>query len=273
MSNLDRKEDIHPSDDAPDKKLIIPNLREEFNAVFKDLDLAETYLRPILPESARIVPSSGNSRVLKISLENSCDEDLIYIFRKLWFLSPKLGGLHQFSSVQMASHFQEEENYCFPPDPVSIASLVQEYVSMLPQNSVLNLSTADIDLNNELLYSPFPTAIVRIKDFVLLNANTLYASSNQKDLGEILGRSVDSHFTPEIIEKYLADLSRSGSLSEYPVKAYLHAKKEHGGQVYEVRDEYDFITNNKRINYADADCYVFDFTGQQLIRSGEVPRI
>jgi hypothetical protein len=173
----------------------------------------------------------------------------------------------------MASHFQEEENYCFPPEPVSIASLVQEYVSMLPQNSVLNLSTADIDLNNELLYSPLPTAIVRIKDFVLLNANTLWASSNQKDLGEILGRPIDSQFTPEVIEKALVDLFRSGSLPEYPFKGYLHSKVEHGGQVYNVRDEYDFITNSKRITYSDADCYVVDLAGQQLIRSGEVPRI
>jgi len=88
----------------------------------------------------------------------------------------------------------------------------------------------------------------------------------------MLGRPIDSHATPEIIEKYLADLLRSGSLSEYAMRAYFHAKREEAGQVYNVRDEYDFITNSKRITYGDADCYVIDFNGIELVRQGEVPK-
>jgi len=270
MSNRGRKNLYNPSDDAPDPRLVIPNLRDQFHAVFKDLDLAEVDLRPILPASAKIVPGQPSCKVLKVVLEAASDDDLTDLFRRLWYLSPKLGKLHQFTSVQLASYFRGVEISNFPSQPMPIASLVKDYISMLPQASTLNLSTADIDLNTELLYSPLPVGIVRIKDFVLLNANTLLASSNQKDLGEMLGRPVESHWSQEDIEKYLADLFRSGSLSEYPFRASLYAKREEGGQVYNVRDEYDFVTNNKRITYADADCYIFDFAGAQLIRQGEV---
>jgi hypothetical protein len=270
MSNRGRKNRYNPNDDAPDPRLVIPNLRDQFHAVFKDLDLAEVDLRPILPASAKIVPGQPSCKVLKVVLEAASDDDLTDLFRRLWYLSPKLGKLHQFTSVQLASYFRGVEICNFPSQPMPIARLVKDYISMLPQASTLNLSTADIDLNTELLYSPLPVGIVRIKDMVLLNANTIYASSNHKDLAEILGRPVDSHATPEVFEKYLADIYRSGSLPEYSVRGYFHAKIEEGGQVYTVRDEYDFITNSKRITYADADCYVVDFSGMQLIRKGEV---
>jgi len=270
MSNLGRKNLYNPNDDAPDPRLIIPNLRDDLNAVFRDLELAEVDLRPILPASARIVPGQPNSKVLKVVLEAASDEDIEDFFRKIYSICPRLGNLHKFTQIQVASYFRGVEISSFPDEPMSIARLIKDRVSMLPQRSVLKLSNADINLNEELLYSPLPVAIVRIKDLVLLNANTLFASSNKKDLAEILGRPVDSHATPEVFEKYLADIYRSGSLPEYSVRGYFHAKIEEGGQVYTVRDEYDCITNSKRITYADADCYVVDFSGMQLIRQGEV---
>jgi len=272
MSNLGRRNRHNPNDDAPDPRLVIPNLRDELNAVFRDLDLAEVDLRPILPASAKIVPGQPNAKVLKVVLEAASDNDIEDFFRKIYSICPRLGNLHKFTQIQVASYFRGVEISNFPDEPMSIARLIKDRLSMLPQRSVLKLSTADIDLNEELLYSPLPVGIVRIKDMVLLNANTLYARSNHKDLAEILGRPVDSHATPEVFEKYLADLYRSGSLPEYAIRGYLHAKVEDGGQAYNVRDEYDFITNSKRITYADADCYVLDFNGIELIRKGEVPK-
>lgn len=272
MSNRDRKYPTNP-DDAPSEKLLASTLRQEFNAVFRDLDLAEINLRSILPASAKLIPSQPDCNLLKIVVEAGSDRDLIAIFRRLYAISPKLGKLHKFRDLQITSSYRGEEIYTLPSEPIPIARLIRDFVAMLPQRSALNLSTAEIDLNTELLYSPLPVGIVRIKDLVLLNANTLYAGSNHKDLGEILGRPVDSHATPEVFEKYLADLLRSGSLSEYAVRGYLHSKTEEGGQVYSVRDEYDFIVNSKRIAYADADCYVLDFNGIELIRKGEAPYI
>jgi hypothetical protein len=270
MSNLGRKNLYNPNDDAPDPRLIIPNLRDDLNAVFRDLELAEVDLRPILPASARIVPGQPNSKVLKVVLEAASDEDIEDFFRKIYSICPRLGNLHKFTQIQVASYFRGVEISSFPDEPMSIARLIRDRVSMLPQRSVLKLSNADINLNEELLYSPLPVAIIRIRDLVLLNANTLFAGINKKDLGDMLGRPMDAHFTPEAIEQFLADLFRSGSLSEYPFRAYLHSKIEEDGKIYTVRDEYNFIDNSKRITYADADCYVFDFTGLELVRKGEV---
>ena len=205
-------------------------------------------------------------------VEAGSDDDLIALLRRLYAIAPKLGKLHKFRDIQITSSYRGEEIYALPSEPVPIALLIKDFLRMLPQRSVLNLSTADIDLNAELLYSPLPVGIVRIKDLVLLNANTLLADMNKKDLGEMLGRPVDSHATPEVFEQYLADLYRSGSLPEYFLRGYVHNKIEEGDQVYIVRDEYDFITNNKRITYADADCYVLDFSGMELVRRGEVPK-
>jgi len=271
MSNRDKRYPTHP-DDAPDERLLLSTLRQEFAAVFRDLEIAEINLRSILPTSARLIPSQPDCNLLKIVVDNGSDDDLIALLRRLYAIAPKLGKLHKFRDIQITSSYRGEELCALPPEPVPIALLIKDFLRMLPKRSVLNLSTADIDLNTELLYSPLPVGIVRIKDLVLLNANTLYASSNQKDLGELLGRPVDPHFTPETIEQYLGDLFRSGSLPEYSTKGYLYTKREEGGQVYTVRDEYNFITNSKRITYGDADCYVFDFTGQDLIRSSEVPK-
>ncbi len=109
MSNRGRKNLYNPNDDAPDPRLVIPNLRDEFHAVFKDLDLAEVDLRPILPASAKIVPGQPSCKVLKVVLEAASDDDLTDLFRRLWYLSPKLGKLHQFTSVQLASYFRGVE--------------------------------------------------------------------------------------------------------------------------------------------------------------------
>jgi hypothetical protein len=184
-----------------------------------------------------------------------------------------LGKLRQFTSVQLASYFRGVEISNFPSQPMPIASLVKDYISMLPRGSTLNLSTAEIDLNTELLYATLPVAIVRIKDFVLLNANTIFASSNQKDLGDMLGRPVDPLFTQEAIEKYLNDLSRSRFLTGNSLRACFFAEREHEGKIYTVRDEYEFHDNSKYVNYGDADCYMFEILGGELIRRGEVASI
>jgi len=273
MSNLGRRNRDNPNDDAPDPRLIIPNLRNELNSVFRDLDLAEVDLRPILPASARIVPGQPNSKVLKVVLEAASDNDIEDFFRKIYSICPRLGNLHKFTQIQVASYFRGVEISNFPDEPMSIARLIRDRLSMLPKRSSLNLSTAEVDLNTELLYATLPTAIVRIKDLVLLNANTLFADSNHKDLGDMLGRPIDPLVTQEVIEQYLTDLIRSGSLSEYPVRASFYATREESGTIYTVRDEYDFSGNNKRINYGDADCYIFEILGGELIRRGEVASI
>jgi hypothetical protein len=106
-----------------------------------------------------------------------------------------------------------------------------------------------------------------------MSANTLFADSNQKDLGDMLGRPIDPLVTQEVIEQYLTDLFRSGSLSEYSMRASFFASREEGGTVYTVRDEYNFCGNNKRVNYGGADCYIFEILGGELIRRGEVASI
>jgi hypothetical protein len=184
-----------------------------------------------------------------------------------------LGKLHKFRDIQIASSYRGEEIYALPPEPVPIARLIREAIAMLPKRPSLNLSTAEVDLNTELLYATLPTAIVRIKDFVLLSANTMFADSNHKDLGDMLGKTVAPLFTQEAIEKYLNDLGRSGFLTGNSLRASFFAEREHDGKIYTVRDEYDFHDNSKRVNYADADCYMFEILGGELIRRGEVPNI
>ena len=144
---------------------------------------------------------------------------------------------------------------------------------MLPKPPSLNLSTAEVNLDDELLYAPLPTAIVRIKDLVLMNANALFADKNHKDLGDMLGRPIDSLVTQEVIERYLADLLRNGFLSEYSLRAYFFAQREQGGTIYTVRDEYEIIVNSKRVNYGGADCYIFQILDQELIREGSPPNL
>jgi hypothetical protein len=273
MSNLGRKNRHNPNDDAPDPRLVIPNLRDELNAVFRDLDLAEVDLRPILPASAKIVPSQPNSQVLKVVLEAASDDDIEDFFRKIYSICPRLGNLHKFTQIQVASYFRGVEISNFPDEPMSIARLIRDRLSMLPKRSSLNLSTAEVDLNTELLYATLPTAIVRIKDLVLMNANTLFSDKNHKDLGAMLGRPLDPLYSQEVIEQYLTDLGRSGVLSDYSLRASFYATREEGGTIYTVRDEYNFCGNNKRINYAGDDCYMFEITAEELIRRGEAPNI
>lgn len=272
MTNRDKRYPTNP-DDAPDERLLFSTLRQEFAAVFRDIDIAEINLRSILPTSARLIPSQPNCNTLKIVVDNGSDDDLIALLRRLYAIAPKLGKLHKFRDIQITSSYRGEELCALPPEPVPIALLIKDFLRMLPQRSVLNLSTADIDLNTELLYSPFPVGIVRVKDFVLMNANTLFASNNHKDLGDMLGRPLDPLFTQEAIEQYLADLFRSGFLSEHSLRACFFAKREETGKVYTVRDEYNFYGNSKRVNYAGDDCYMFDIIGQELVRRGEVPTV
>lgn len=272
MSNRDRKYPTNP-DDAPSEKLLASTLRQEFNAVFRDLDLAEINLRSILPASAKLIPSQPDCNLLKIVVEAGSDRDLIAIFRRLYAISPKLGKLHKFRDLQITSFYRGEEIYTLPSEPIPIARLIRESIAMLPKRPSLNLSTAEIDLNTELLYATLPTAIVRIKDLVLMNANTLFSDKNHKDLGDMLGRPLDPLYTQEVIEQYLKDLVRSGFLSDYSLRASFYATREEGGTIYTVRDEYNFCGNNKRINYGDADCYMFEITAEELIRRGEAPSI
>lgn len=270
MSNRDKRYPTNPAD-APDERLLFSTLRQEFSAVFRDLDIAEINLRSILPISARLIPSQPDCNTLKIVVDTASDDDLIALFQQLYAISPKLGKLHKFRDIQIASSYRGEEIYALPPEPVPIARLIRESIAMLPKRPSLNLSTAEIDLNTELLYATLPTAIVRIKDFVLMSANTMFADSNQKDLGDMLGRSLDPLYSPEIIEQYLNDLARSGFLPEYPFRACFFAQREQGGTIYSVRDEYDFYGNSKRVNYGGADCYMFEILGGELIRRGEAP--
>ena len=206
-------------------------------------------------------------------VEDGSDDDLIALLRRLYAIAPKLGKLHKFRDIQITSSYRGEELCALPPEPVPIALLIKDFLRMLPKRPSLNLSTAEVDLNTELLYATLPTAIIRVKDLVLMNANTLFADSNYKDLGDMLGRPIDPLVTQEVIEQYLNDLFRSGSLSEYSMRACFFANREEGGTIYTVRDEYNFCGNSKRINYGDADCYMFEILGAELIRRGEVPNI
>jgi glycosyltransferase involved in cell wall biosynthesis len=226
-----------------------------------------------LPTSARLIPSQPDCNTLKIVVDNGSDDDLIALLRRLYAIAPKLGKLHKFRDIQITSSYRGEELCALPPEPVPIALLIKDFLRMLPKRSSLNLSTAEVDLNTELLYATLPVGIVRIKDFVVLNANTLLAEKNHKDLGDMLGRPVDSLFTQEVIEQYLADLTRSGSLSEYDTRACFFAKREEGGTIYTVRDEFNFVVNSKHINYGGADCYMIEFAGEELVRRGEVASI
>lgn len=272
MSNRDKRYPTHP-DDAPDERLLLSTLRQEFAAVFRDLDIAEINLRSILPTSARLIPSQPDCNLLKIVVEAGSDDDLIAVLRRLYAIAPKLGKLHKFRDIQITSSYRGEELCALPPEPVPIALLIKDFLRMLPKRPSLNLSTAEIDLNTELLYATYPTAIVRIKDFVLMSANTMFADSNQKDLGDMLGKTVAPLFTQEAIEKYLNDLCRSGFLTGNSLRASFFAEREHDGKIYTVRDEYDFHDNSKRVNYGGADCYMFQILGAELIRRGEVPNI
>jgi hypothetical protein len=133
MSNRGRKKSTNPNDDAPDKKLVPSNLGDEFYEVFKDLDLSETYLRPILPASSKLVPGQPDAKVLKIVLEGASDEDLSDLFRKLRPLAPQLGNLRYFRSFQLASYFRGGEMSYFPSAPLSIERLLKDYASAVLQ--------------------------------------------------------------------------------------------------------------------------------------------
>jgi len=272
MSNRDKRYPTHP-DDAPDERLLLSTLRQEFAAVFRDLEIAEINLRSILPTSARLIPSQPDCNTLKIVVDNGSDDDLIALLRRLYAIAPKLGKLHKFRDIQITSSYRGEELCALPPEPVPIALLIKDFLRMLPKRSSLNLSTAEVDLNTELLYATLPTAIVRIKDLVLMNANILFSDKNHKDLGAMLGRPLDPLYSQEVIEQYLTDLGRSGVLSDYSLRASFYATREEGGTIYTVRDEYNFCGNNKRVNYAGDDCYMFEITAEELIRRGEAPNI
>jgi hypothetical protein len=107
--------------------------------------------------------------------------------------------------------------------------------------------------------------IVRIKDLVLVNANTMFADENHRALGDILGKSLAPLFTQEAMEKYLSDLARSGFLRGYQFRAGLFAKREEGDTADTVGDEYDFYANIKGVNYGGAECYMFEILGKRLV--------
>jgi len=264
MSNRDTS----PSnpDDAPGEQLLASTLTQEFNAVFRDLDIAETSLRSILPASAKLIPSQPNCNTLKIVVETGSDDDLIALFQRLYAISPKLGKLHKFRDIQIASSYRGEEIYALPPEPVPIARLIRESIAALPKRLSLNLATAKVDLNKELLYATLPVGIVRIKDWVLVNANTMFADENHQALGDILGKSLAPLFSQEAMEKYLSDLARSGFLRGYQFRACLFAKREEGSTGDTVGDEYDFYANVKGVNYGGAECYMFEILGKRLVR-------